>query len=113
MSKFGTSQPVRRFEDTRFLTGQGLYLDDIAPEGALYAYMFRSPVAHAEITALDTTDASEAEGVHLVVTAADLDAAGVKNAMGASIIQNTDGSMGAAPVRPILATGRLRFVGLA
>ncbi|MFY0692244.1 MAG: xanthine dehydrogenase family protein molybdopterin-binding subunit [Paracoccaceae bacterium] len=111
MSKFGTSQPVRRFEDTRFLTGQGRYLDDIAPEGALYAYVLRSPVAHAEITTLETADAAAADGVHLVLTAGDLDAAGVRNAMDASIIENTDGSMGAAPVRPILAVGRVRFVG--
>ncbi len=110
-SKFGTSQSVRRFEDARFLTGHGRYLDDITPEGALFCYVFRSPVAHAEISELDVSDAREADGVHLVLTAADLEEAGIANEMDASIIENRDGSDGAAPVRPLLATGRVRFVG--
>ena len=110
-SKFGTSQPVRRVEDTRFLTGTGSYVDDMAPEGALFGYVLRSSVAHAQITELDVSDAAQAEGVHMVITAESFAAAGVKNNMGASIIDNQDGSKGAAPGRPILATGRVRFVG--
>ena len=43
MNKFGTSQPITRLEDRRFLTGQGQYVDDVAPETALYGYVFRSP----------------------------------------------------------------------
>ena len=46
-SKFGTSQSVLRKEDGRFLTGEGRFLDDAAPEGALHAVFLRSPVAHA------------------------------------------------------------------
>ena len=65
MSKFGTSQSIRRYEDTRFLTGEGRYLDDIAPKGALHAFVYRSPVAHAQITTLDTADAAQSEGVKL------------------------------------------------
>ena len=110
-TKFGTSQPIRRFEDSRFLTGEGRYLDDIAPEGALYAYVFRSSVAHGEITELDVSDARAADGVQLVITADDLTEAGVPNRMAASLIKNQDGSMGADPARPLLASGRVRFVG--
>ncbi|GFE63467.1 xanthine dehydrogenase family protein molybdopterin-binding subunit [Litoreibacter roseus] len=111
MAKFGTSQPIKRLEDTRFLTGGGQYLDDIAPEGALHAYVLRSSVAHGDITELDVSDAAEAEGVHMVLTAETLKEAGIKNGMGASIIQNRDGTKGAAPRRPLLAEGRVRFVG--
>ncbi|RLJ60478.1 carbon-monoxide dehydrogenase large subunit [Litoreibacter meonggei] len=110
-SKFGTAQPVKRLEDSRFLTGHGRYLDDTVPSGALFGFVFRSSVAHAEITDLDTTEAEAAEGVHLVLTADSFEAAGGTNKMGASIISNRDGTQGAAPVRPILATGRVRFVG--
>ncbi|WP_299303465.1 xanthine dehydrogenase family protein molybdopterin-binding subunit [uncultured Litoreibacter sp.] len=110
-SKFGTSQPVRRFEDDRFLTGTGGYLDDIVPAGALYLYVLRSSVAHGEITELDISDAQDADGVHMVMTATEFEAAGVTNNMGASIINNQDGTKGAAPGRPILAKGRVRFVG--
>jgi CO/xanthine dehydrogenase Mo-binding subunit len=38
MTKFGSSQSVTRLEDTRFLTGQGRYIDDVAPEGSLRGY---------------------------------------------------------------------------
>ncbi len=111
MTKFGSSQPVTRLEDTRFLTGQGRYIDDTAPKGALYAYVLRSPMAHGVIEALDTRAAQDAEGVHLILTAADFDAAGVANSMRASTVKNHDGTPAAAPVRPILANGRVRFVG--
>ncbi|WP_298257435.1 xanthine dehydrogenase family protein molybdopterin-binding subunit [uncultured Litoreibacter sp.] len=110
-SKFGTSQPVKRREDTRFLTGDGRYLDDTTPDGALFAFVFRSSVAHADITELDISDAETSDGVHLVLTADSFEAAGGANKMAASINTNRDGSKGAAPLRPILATGRVRFVG--
>ena len=111
MTKFGTSQSIRRLEDTRFLTGRGRYVDDIAPQGALHGYVLRSMVAHGEITVLDTTEAAAAPGVKLILTAADLAEGGLKNAMRAAIVTNRDGSKGAAPPRPILAEGQVRFVG--
>ena len=111
MQKFGTSQPVRRLEDERFLTGQGQYIDDATPEGALFGYAFRSPVAHAEITELDVTEARAAPGVVAVYTSADLTEAGLKNGINFSVVKNRDGSKGASPLRPILAQGRVRFVG--
>ncbi|WP_282127332.1 xanthine dehydrogenase family protein molybdopterin-binding subunit [Roseobacter litoralis] len=111
MEKFGKSQPVKRVEDVRFLTGEGRYVDDIAPEGALFAFVFRAPVAHAVITGLDVAEARTAPGVHAVLTADDLKAAGITKSMSAQTVKNLDGSMGAAPRRPILAEERLRFVG--
>ncbi len=109
--KFGSSQSVTRVEDERFLTGHGRYVDDLAPEGALVAHVFRSPVAHGEITELDVSDARAIPGVHLVVTAEDLAAAGLANSIPFTVIDNADGSKAAAPRRPILAEGRVRFVG--
>ena len=111
MEKFGKGQPVRRVEDVRFLTGQGRYVEDIAPEGALHALVFRSPVAHARIVALDVAAARAAPGVHLVLTLADMEAAGIDVAMAATVIDNRDGTRGAAPERPMLARDRVRFVG--
>ncbi|WP_420862630.1 xanthine dehydrogenase family protein molybdopterin-binding subunit [Algirhabdus cladophorae] len=111
MEKFGKSQPVTRREDARFLTGMGQYVDDIAPLGALHAVFLRSTVAHARITELDTSDAREMDGVHLVVTLADLREAGVDVAMDASLVTNRDGTKGAAPARCILADETVRYVG--
>lgn len=111
MQSFGKSQPIRRTEDQRFLTGAGRYVDDTAPKDALVAYFLRSPVAHAEITALDLTEARTAPGVHAVLSAQELEDAGVKIAMPANLFPNRDGSKGAFPLRPTLAKGRVRFVG--
>jgi carbon-monoxide dehydrogenase large subunit len=111
MEKFGKSQPIKRVEDVRFLNGTGRYVDDIVPSGALRAYVLRSTVAHGDITTLDVADARAADGVHMVLTLADLEAAGLNVAMNADIITNSDGTKAAAPERPILARGRVRFVG--
>ncbi len=110
MSKFGLSQPVRRVEDQRFLTGAGTYIEDIAPEGALHAVFIRAPVAHADITSLDIAEAAAAPGVRLVLTAAEL-GDGVQNDLPAGQIPNRDGTMSARPPRPVLADGRVRHVG--
>ena len=111
MSKFGTSQPVTRLEDTRFLTGKGRYVDDIAPDGALHGFVYRSTAAHGDITALDVSEARAAPGVRLVLTADDLRAAGLGNAMKYSPVKTADGKRPPTPPRPILAEGRVRFVG--
>lgn len=111
MEKFGKSQPITRVEDVRFLTGHGRYVDDIAPEDALFAFVFRAPVAHATVTKLDVDDARSADGVRAVLTADDLKAAGVTEGMTSALVKNLDGSMGAAPRRPLLAEDKLRFVG--
>ena len=111
MEKFGKSQSIRRVEDVRFLTGHGRYVDDIAPEKALRAFVFRAPVAHAVITALDVAEARAADGVRAVLTIDDLEAAGMHVNMFGATIKNRDGSQGAAPKRPLLARGKMRFVG--
>jgi carbon-monoxide dehydrogenase large subunit len=111
MEKFGKSQPVKRVEDVRFLTGDGSYVDDIAPKDALHAFFFRSPVAHAIITELDLDDARDAEGVRAVLTYADLEAAGMNPEMFAVLVDNRDGTKGAATSRNMLAKDRVRFVG--
>ncbi len=111
MDKFGKSQPVSRVEDVRFLTGQGRYVDDIAPEGSLRIWTLRSPVAHAKITTLDVSAAEQAEGVHMVITGESLGAAVADTGMAFTVVDNRDGTKGAGPKRPILAEGRMRFVG--
>jgi len=111
MDKFGKSQPVKRREDVRFLTGEGRYVDDVAPANALQSVVFRSPVAHGVITELDVSEARAADGVHAVYLLADLEAAGMDVGMPAAIVKNSDGTDGANPERPILARDRLRFVG--
>ena len=111
MEKFGRSQPVKRVEDVRFLTGHGRYVDDIAPEGALFGHVARSQVAHGRIVSIDVEEARAAPGVRLVLTADDLVAAGVTLGMQADVQTSRDGTKGANPERPVLATDRVRYVG--
>ncbi len=108
--KFGTAQPIKRREDIRFLKGTGGYVDDIAPKGALHALFLRATVAHADILTLDLSDARAAPGVHLVLGCDDLLAAGVIIGMAGDQVATATGP-GAGPPRPVLAHGRIRFVG--
>jgi carbon-monoxide dehydrogenase large subunit len=111
MTKFGQSQPVRRVEDQRFITGKGRYADDISLPGQVYGVFLRSPHAHAKILKIDTAAAKSAPGVLAVYTVADLKAAGIGDLPCTIPLKNRDGSMRADPPRPALADGMVRHVG--
>ncbi len=64
--------PIERREDLRFLRGRGEYVDDLAPNGVLYAVILRSSVAHGRIKSIDTAAALKIPGVHTVITAKDM-----------------------------------------
>lgn len=64
--------PVKRNEDPRLLTGQGLFVDDVHLPGMLYAAVLRSPHAHARILRVDVRRALQHPEVALVLTHADL-----------------------------------------
>ncbi len=66
------ARSVRRFEDLRFVTGQGQFVDDLAPQTGLFAGFLRSPHAHADIIAIDTAAARALKGVYGVYTANDV-----------------------------------------
>ncbi len=93
---------VARVEDPRFLTTGGVYVDDLAFEGAAAVTYVRSPYAHAIIESIDLDEASGVPGVLRIFTAADLT------------------GLAPIPIRPfvppamsptILATDRVRYVG--
>ena len=60
-------KPVRRNEDTKFVKGEALYVDDINMECAHVAIL-RSIFAHARIKKIDTSRAEALEGVLAVIT---------------------------------------------
>ena len=70
-------KPRRRVEDGRLVTGRGRYADDFTPEGAAYAFVLRSPHAHARICGIDTSSAAALPGVLAVLTGADAAADGM------------------------------------
>src|SRR5579864_2529793 len=111
MSDGGIGAAVRRKEDQRFLTGTGHYTDDINRPGQLYAYILRSPHAHAELGKIDTVKALKAPGVAAIFTGADLAADNVGGLPCGWGVKNKDGSPMAEPPHPVLAQGRVRHVG--
>jgi carbon-monoxide dehydrogenase large subunit len=102
-------QSVRRKEDQRFLTGSGQYTDDVNAVGQTFAYFLRSPHAHALLRGIDATRAKAAPGVVGVYTAADLE--GVNGLPCGWLITGTDGKPMNEPPHPVLAQGKVRYVG--
>jgi len=63
---------MKRREDARMITGRGDYIDDMVLPGMLHVTVVRSPEAHADITAIDKSQAESAPGVVAVLTGEDL-----------------------------------------
>src|SRR6186997_3426074 len=113
-------QPLRRKEDLPLVTGRGRYSDDVNLPGQAYAYVLRSPHAHARIRAIDTATARAMPGVLAVLTSADVKADGLKDVPHTPIpskppadilLTNRDGSAHGYAPQELLPTDRVRYVG--
>ena len=102
----GIGAAVTRKEDYRFLTGQGNYTDDIERPGQAHAVFVRSVVAHANLSSVDCEAARAMPGVVAVFTGDDLEGVG-----GVPCGFAPDGGPMNEPPRPVLAQGKVRFVG--
>ena len=91
---------VRRREDPALIQGRGVYVDDLAPVGLLHVAFTRSPMAHAKITSIDTSEALEVKGVVAVYTHDDV------AHLGPLVAQVPVGTL-----RPLLADGKVKHVG--
>src|SRR5436190_3323376 len=100
---------VRRKEDYRFLTGAGQYTDDVNPSNHVHAFFLRSPHAHAKIRKIDTSKAKAAPGVVAIYTSDDLTS--VNGLPCGWLITGTDGKPMNEPPHPVLAQGKVRYVG--
>ena len=107
----GIGASITRKEDKKFLTGKGRYTDDINRAGQVYAHFVRSDVAHANIKSIDTKAASAASGVVAVYTGEDVAADGIGGPICGWVVPNRDGSATHEPPHPLLAQGKVRFVG--
>src|SRR6516162_5412531 len=103
-------RPKRR-EDLRFITGRGRYLDDLVFEGLAHAVVLRSAHAHARIERIDTATARAAPGVLAVLTAADAQGDGLLPLRPSAEANATTGERFAFAPQPILASGKVRYVG--
>lgn len=109
--QFGIGQSVTRVEDQRFTTGNGRYVDDMAPEGCLHGVVLRSPIAHGRVASLDASAARQAPGVVAVYTGQDWKKAGLPPIPIRPSIANADGSDIAVPPRWPLALEKVFHVG--
>ena len=62
----------KRKEDARLVTGATRWTDNMALPGMMHLAVLRSPVAHARITSVDTSEARRMPGVRAVVTGTDI-----------------------------------------
>ncbi len=109
--RFAVGQPVPRTEDPVLLRGEGRYTDDLNLPGQAYGVVVRSRVAHGMLRGVDTAAARAMPGVLAVLTAADLEAAGLKQMPNHVFGQNRDGTPWPHPRQMALATDRVRYVG--
>lgn len=112
-------QSPRRKEDFRLLTGNGRFSDDTNLPGQAYAFMLRSPHAHARIRGIDITAASARPGVLTVLTGREMLADGLRPIPHAVwsghpaevALPNTDGTVAPIAEHHAMAVGEAVHVG--
>ncbi len=105
----GIGASPKRREDVRFLTGNGNYTDDINLRGQAYVHFLRSDMAHGRLNSVDTTAASAMPGVVRIFTGADFE--GVGGIPCGWQITDKHGEVMQEPAHPVLAQGKVRYVG--
>jgi carbon-monoxide dehydrogenase large subunit len=98
---------VPRIEDSRFLTGGGVYTEDLADErlrDACHVFFVRSPIAHARIASTEMGSALAAPGVVAVFVGTDLAALNQP-------VPPMQGLIDERMSQPLLARDVVRYVG--
>ncbi len=111
MTATGIGAPVRRKEDQRFITGKGQYTDDITRPGQAWAVFVRSPHAHAALKKVDVSGALASPGCIGAFTGEDVAKDKVGNLICGWMILSKDGSQMKMGPHPVLAQGKVRYVG--
>ena len=102
-------QPLKRLEDARLITGQGVFIDDIKLPGMLHAVVVRSIHAHAGIRSIDSSQAMDLPAVVDVLTGADLE--GVLPNIPIREMGDRAVEVFNPPGHPVLAQGKVCYVG--
>ncbi|MEZ5838444.1 MAG: xanthine dehydrogenase family protein molybdopterin-binding subunit [Geminicoccaceae bacterium] len=111
MAEKGIGASVPRKEDQRFITGRGRYTDDINQRGQVHAVFVRSPHAHAKVVSVDKSSVEAMPGVIGVFDGTDIAAAGLGTLICGWMVHSRDGSPMKAGPHPLLAQGKVRYVG--
>ncbi len=100
-----------RVEDDDLLRGNGRFVADAPEPRQATAAFVRSPHAHARIRGINLDEAKKLRGVIAIVTAADVDAAGVGSVTRHPPLPGRGGSKLIMPHRHALARERVMYVG--
>jgi len=100
-----------RVEDDYLVRGNGRFVADAAEPGQTTAAFVRSPHAHARIRGINVDAAKKVRGVIAIVTAADVDAAGVGSVTRHPPLPGRGGTKLVMPHRHALARERAMYVG--
>ncbi|MDT3685533.1 MAG: xanthine dehydrogenase family protein molybdopterin-binding subunit [Pseudorhodoplanes sp.] len=100
-----------RVEDDPLVRGHGRFVDDVEKQGAAHVVFVRSPHAHARVVSIDTTEALAAPGVLAVLTAANMEKAGVGNVARPVPFKDRSGKPAIISQRDPLAREKVRHVG--
>jgi carbon-monoxide dehydrogenase large subunit len=104
-------ESLLRKEDYRFLTGAGQYTDDIVLPNMHHAVFVRSPHAHANIRKIDKAAALRSPGVIGIFDGNDVAADKIGGLPCGWLITDVNGQPMKEPPHPILAFGKVRYVG--
>jgi carbon-monoxide dehydrogenase large subunit len=102
---------IKRVEDRRFITGKGKYTDDIVLPQMTYAYIIRSPYAHAKIVSIDASSALEMDGVVAVFTGKDIADDGIVGVPTGWQVDFKNGDTMKEPPHPLLVADKARYQG--
>ncbi|HWE77894.1 MAG TPA: xanthine dehydrogenase family protein molybdopterin-binding subunit, partial [Pseudolabrys sp.] len=105
------TQRPPRVEDDALVRGLGRFNDDSRLPNQAYAVFVRSPHAHARVKSVNADAAGKAKGVLAVLTAADMDAAGVGSVARHPPVVGRGGAKMPMPFRPALAADKVMHVG--
>jgi carbon-monoxide dehydrogenase large subunit len=97
---------MARPEDVPLLQGTAEFVGDVRRPGQLFARIVRSSAAHGIIVGIDVAEALAIDGVHAVITAADLPAFRIPIRMHVGHPALLERAL-----QPLLATDRVRYVG--
>ena len=108
-------QSVPRKEDERLLSGTGMFVADIVLPRMLHVAFVRSSIAHGRIKSIDTAQARRAPGVIEILTGEDIrpflkPVPGMQNRPPKRWREAVEHDIN-IPDQPILATGKVRYVG--
>lgn len=67
------NQPLRKKDAMQLVTGQPVYMDDIAPANCLVVKLLRSPHANAIVESINTAVAAKVPGIEAIYTWEDVD----------------------------------------